>query len=403
MNTRQFPNFILGFAVVLVFGLTSSVQTQEPAKPKYTVKVDDDKTVVVDMEDSGAIDPMKRINFQAQGKFGNFNIGITTLQNQPLHLSHQPQFMIDGAVTQPGAGGRFEAGPPLGKTASGRQRIGSAATWVTPTNLRITQTAELVPARPKKAGDKRLMNTIMIAYNVENKSAQPHKVAMRILMDTYVVTNDGCLFAAPTMPGKILDGIVLKDKTLPPYVQMLQNPNLANPGFVSHLTLNMGSRYDKAEKVTLSSLRVGFGQWDMPVAPAMGDSAICFNWAAKEIKAGGKRDLAYAYGEGIAVAPDSEGRFQMALGGSFEPGKVFTISAVVADPMLGQTMTLELPAGMERLEGKEIQPVAPLTEGQEFSSVLWKARVLQPGQHPIRIRSSSGMTQAKIVSITAEK
>ena len=197
--------------------------------------------------------------------------------------------------------------------------------------------------------------------------------------------------------------MVLKDKTLPPYVQMLQRPNLQNPGFVSHLTLNVGSRYEKINKVILSSLQVGFGQWEMPVARANGDSAISFYWETKPIPPNGKRELAYAYGEGVAVAPDSEGRFQMALGGSFEPGKIFTISAVVADPTVGQTMTLELPAGMERLEGKEVQPVAPLAEEQEYSTVLWKARVIQPGQHTIRIRSSTGLTQSKIVTITAEK
>jgi hypothetical protein len=135
----------------------------------------------------------------------------------------------------------------------------------------------------------------------------------------------------------------------------------------------------------------------------MGDSAISFYWPTKEIKPGGKRELAYAYGEGVAVPAESEGRFQLALGGSFEPGKVFTISAVVADPALGQTLALELPKTMLRLDGKEVQPVGPLTEGLEYGAVLWRARVLQPGDHTIRVRSSTGMTQTKIVSITAEK
>jgi hypothetical protein len=165
----------------------------------------------------------------------------------------------------------------------------------------------------------------------------------------------------------------------------------------------VGKRYEQINKVILSSLQVGFGQWDMPVAKANGDSAISFYWETKSIPPGGKRELAYAYGEGVAVTPESEGRFQMALGGSFEPGKIFSISAVVADPTVGQTMTLELPAGMERLEGKEVQPVAGLADEQEYSTVLWKARVLQPGTYPIRLRSSTGVTQTKIVTITAEK
>ncbi len=82
---------------------------------------------------------------------------------------------------------------------------------------------------------------------------------------------------------------------------------------------------------------------------------------------------------------------------------MFTISAVVADPALGQTLTLELPKGMERLEGKQVQPVAALADDQEYSTVLWKARVVEPGEYPIRIRSSAGVTLTKVVTITAEK
>ena len=387
--------------VAILFTLASlQAHTQEPSKPKYTVRIHDEKTIVANIDDLVAIDPTRRINFQPQG---NFFANITTLKGETLHLSHFPQFMINGRVFQPGQGGRFEVmNAPLKSAPSGRKRIGSMTVWAL-NNLRITKTIELHPSKSKGLGQKRLMNTVLITFTIENKGTTTQTVGTRVCMDTFVIDNDGCLFAAPTHPGKVLDGIVLKEKTLPPYVQMLQRPDLRNPGYVSHLTLNMGSRYEKVDKVVLSSLRVGFGNWDMAVSPAMGDSAISFYWPTKEIKAGGKRELAYAYGEGVAVPAESEGRFQVALSGSFEPGKVFTISAVVADPALGQTLALELPKTMQRLEGKEVQPAGPLTEDHEYSTVLWRARVLQPGDHTIRIRSSTGVTQTKIVSITAQK
>ena len=93
----------------------------------------------------------------------------------------------------------------------------------------------------------------------------------------------------------------------------------------------------------------------------------------------------------------------MNLGGSFEPGKIFNVSAVVADPALGQTLALEIPKGMQRLEGKEIQAVGSLTGDQEYSTVLWKCRVVEPGEYRIRICSSTGITETKVVTITAEK
>jgi hypothetical protein len=58
---------------------------------------------------------------------------------------------------------------------------------------------------------------------------------------------------------------------------------------------------------------------------------------------------------------------------------------------------------MKRIEGKEVQSAPPLSDGQEYSTVLWKARVVEPGEHSLRIRSSTGVTATKIVSVAPEK
>ncbi|HYT91711.1 MAG TPA: hypothetical protein VEL76_23560, partial [Gemmataceae bacterium] len=218
--------------------------------------------------------------------------------------------------------------------------------------------------------------------------------------DTYVITNDGCLFAAPTIPGKILDGIVLKDKQLPPYLQMLQVPDLKNPGFVSHLTLDLGSRLEKPERLVLTRHGSGFDGWDMPANMAGGDSAIGVFWEPKELKPGGKREFAYGYGQGIATSPENEGRVQLALGGSFEPGKLFDVTAYVTDPAPGQSLTLELPAGMVLVEGKECQPVPEVRDDEVTSMIRWRGRVLRPGEFSLGVRSSAGTTQRKTITVT---
>jgi hypothetical protein len=143
------------------------------------------------------------------------------------------------------------------------------------------------------------------------------------------------------------------------------------------------------------------GQWDGGVQQAGGDSAMAVFWEPKEVKAGVKKKLAYAFGQGIAPSPQGDGNVAIALGGSFEPGKLFTVTAHVLDPAPGQSLILELPAGMERVEGKERQPV-PVAEDAN-SMVLWKARVLRPGQFNLRVHSSTGVTQTKIVTITENK
>jgi hypothetical protein len=370
---------------------------------KFDVKIRDEKTVVVDMEDSGGIDPTKRINFNGGMGFNNFNLNTMTMQGQQLHLSYYPQFLIDGRMMQAGQGGRLEAVQPLGKGKGGKKRDGYSTAWIID-GIHITQTVELHPSKQKKPGEKRLMNTVLVTYTLENKGTKASTIAVRTWMDTYIIDNDGCLYASPvTHPKQILDGMVLKDKQMPPYLQLLQRPDLNAPGYVAHLTFNIGGKYEKAEKLILSSYRVGATQWEMPVQNAMGDSALSFYWASKELKPGAKRELGYAYGEGIATSAEAEGRFQLDLGGSFVPGKMCTISALVADPGAGQSLKLELPPGMERLEGKEIEAVSPLADGQDYSTVLWKARVTKPGEYSIRVTSSTGITQTKIVTITAEK
>src|ERR1043165_102609 len=315
---------LVSLMTFLIGAASLSAWQDEPTRSKFGVKIQDEKAVVVPVEGgSGPIDPDERFRFQSQG---NFNVGISTMQGQTLHLGHGPTFMINGQIMPPGAGGRIEKmNVPLPKTPSGKARNGFMSTWIVNNTLHITNTVELIPSKARGSGQKRQMDTVLIAFSMENKGPQSQTVGMRLYMDTYVIDNDGCLFAAPTIPNQILNGMILKEKTMPPYLQMLQRPDLKNPGYVSHMTFNLGGRYEKADKVYLSSFGAGYNGWDMRVFAANGDSAITPYWPIKELKAGGKREIAYAYGGGVAVPLDSEGRFQVSLGGSFEPGKIFTV------------------------------------------------------------------------------
>ena len=60
---------------------------------------------------------------------------------------------------------------------------------------------------------------------------------------------------------------------------------------------------------------------------------------------------------GVAASLSPEANYNIRLGGSFELGKIFTIAAVIADPDEGLSLELDLPKGLERVEGKRIQPV----------------------------------------------
>ena len=395
----------IGLTALLAAGWVASSGQEPPrADNPYRITIKDDKPVVVEV--ALPIDPTQRIRYQPQG----LTAMVNAEQGQTLHLSHFPTLNIDGQMVQvggfggvgvpPGRGGRFEKqDQPLGKSAGGKMRQGFQTVYLHNKDLRVTFTCEVVPTKAQGKAQKRRSDSLLLRYLVENKGQQPHKFGLRVYMDVYIINNDGALFAAPTFPGKILDGIELKDKTLPDYVQLLEQPNLQNPGFVAHLTLNLGKSLEMPERVVLTRHGIGFGTWDMQPQPSGGDSALGIFWEPKEIKPGGKREFAYGYGQGIVLPPEGEGQYEVKLGGSFEPGKLFTVTAVVSDPAPGQALSLQLPEGVELVEGRTTQPVPSPLEFQANSVVMWKARVTRPGAFPLQIRSSSGTTLTKLVTV----
>ena len=127
----------------------------------------------------------------------------------------------------------------------------------------------------------------------------------------------------------------------------------------------------------------------MRAQPA-GDSAVAIFFDPKVLLPGGKRDMAYAYGIGIASNPEKEGRVNLQFAGSFEKGKQFTITAYIDDPVESQSLTLDLPAGLRLAEGKATQSVPAQPQGGQ-SIVLWKIQVEKLDSFALQVRSSNGV------------
>jgi len=383
---------------LFVMCATLEVLAQQPAvTPPVRVIIQDEKPS--DPEMLFAIDPVPHLQLTAKGIMA---YGIKVNQ-QNLNLEWMYNwFSIDGMVTYPGSNptGRFlKQNQPLAKTRGDRPRIGHMSVWEF-NKLTFTQEVEVVATR-SQAGANRRLDAVMVRYLVENKDTVPHKVGVRPHWnDVLLHANRGASYAAPNHPNKLLDGVELKGDKVPDHVQLLQKPDLKDPGFVAHLTFNLGSGFERPNRVVLTRGGALTGdKWDAVVAPAAGNTGLVLFWDPKEIKPGGHRKMAYAFGQGIAPHPDGDGQIAIALTGSFEPGKLFTIAAQVMDPAQGQSLTLELTAGMERVEGKERQPV-PAVDQEGNTMVLWKARVLNTGRFHLSVHSSTGLTQTKIITIT---
>lgn len=387
----------------LLVGIAANATCQDVAKPvKVTIK--DGK--VISGEPALPLDPNPRIR---AGYSGGAAFGLT-LDSKRITCTAEGSIWvtprIDNQEVQAGFdfvdNGRMEMPKPLAPGPYGKKRLGTQTTWAQ-NKIHFTQIIEIVPSKVTgkvAAGQKRRLDTARITYIAENKDTKPHMLELRTGIDILINNNDGALFASPTtVPDKVLDGVVLADKTLPEYIEVIENPDVKNPRFKATMTLKFGGHIEGPSKVVLTSLGAFGGGWDTPAQQAGGDSACAIYWSPKNLKPGEKREMVWAYGGGIATNPENEGKVSLALGGSFEPGKLFTILATVDDPVPSQTLTLELPKGMKLVEGKERANVAAPHEGAGSSVVLWKARVLETGEHEIRVRSSSGATQIKHVSV----
>jgi hypothetical protein len=313
--------------------------------------------------------------------------------------SAQTAFLVDGQIAVPAG----TAAAPLPRGRNGKPRPGVLHSWVQG-DLRVTQTIDIVPGRRGEKvapGTKRFLDTLLVRYVIENKGQRPHTVGTRVRIDLFNITTDGPLVAAPaTMPGKLLDGVVLKGpKEVPPYLMSLQNPDLKNPGNIAYFTFKLGSRVEPPGRVIHTWHAAPYNVWDVPAMRSMNDSDLVMYWEAQPLRPGARRELAYAYGEGIAGSPENEGRVTVTFGGSFAPQKLFSVTAYVEDPAEGQSLTLDLPPGMERVEGRAVQPVPAAGESGR-SVVVWRGRVLRPGRYSVRIHSSSGVTETRTVVIT---
>jgi hypothetical protein len=397
---------VRGVAAIVLASMLSISAMRADDPPRYRVEIKDGASVAQEMQ--LPIDPQVRIVAQHAGNgiFGLTvdNMRITCSPNGSIWSSA----LVDGAFHSHlglvnGVGGPINAQPmqqALPKGPAGKERRGFLFKFKIG-QLDFTQTVEVIPSKPVVAGQnaKRQLDTCRISYLVENKDKQAHEVAVRSNIDILVNNNDGALFASPTTePGQVLNGVVLEGKKLPAFIQVLERPNVKDPGFAPVMTFNFGSRVEGPNKVVLTQLgALGNAGWDVP-AMAAGDSACAIFFDKKTLKPGEKREMVWAYGGGIASNPDNEGKVTLALGGNWEPGKVFTLAALVEDPIVSQTLELELPAGMQRVEGAELQPV-PAPNASGYSSVLWKGRVDRPGAFDVKVRSSTGVTQTKTVLV----
>jgi len=315
---------------------------------------------------------------------------------------------IDGKDHEFGGGsGKLTApGAKLPPDPARQARERSQSIWEA-AGVRVTQTLEIVPGRQPvevaKDVRKRLFDTCVVRYLLENTDGKPHKIGLRLQIDTLIGNNDGVPFIVPGFPDlvtKFKDFPTLAE--VPEFVQALEKPDLRNPGTVAHLTLRFPG-LEPPGRLSLTNWAGADAPWDVPLRDIGGDSAAVLYWPERELGAGAKRELGFAYGLSSLATVGGGTKLALNVEGRFQVGRVFTVLAYVHNPVPGEKLSLILPDGLELAGGRTHEPAPPLPPGvREGNSLLtWKITARQSGVFQLVVRSSAGSEERRSVTIAA--
>ncbi|HYT87535.1 MAG TPA: hypothetical protein VEL76_02345 [Gemmataceae bacterium] len=396
------------------------------AEPEERTRAAEQAPVKVDIKDEpeevepvkgkptgGPVDPTPRVTYN----YGpNQRFGITAMKDQfGRPLNKRITYSFNGATSNTRLkidGQDRDFGEPTGQWLSKGKKIADNPTRQSKNGsisilqvgtLKISQILEVVPSKqpvPVAGGvRKRLLDTVLIRYVLENNDNRPHALGIRAHVDTLIGNNDGVPFTVPGRGG-LVDTFhdFRQPNEVPDFIQALEVPNLQNPGTVAHMTLKVGGGLEPPSRVSLTHWPTGNAPWEVPVMHMGTDSAVIIYWNERVLQPKQKREVGFAYGLGAVDASEAAGKLGITLGGSFEPGQVFTVTAYVVNPVPKQTLTLEVPAGLQVLDAPTV--VVPKAQGKPPTSVVtWNTKVLQTGEHRIRVKSSTGAAQSKTITI----
>lgn len=162
---------------------------------------------------------------------------------------------------------------------------------------------------PVKSSTTGLFNSVQIKYRIKNNDTRPHKIGLRIMLDTMLGENDGAPFRFG-QDAVTTDRLYYK-KELPVFWQAFDT--LSNPNVTSQGTFN-GPSVTPPDKVYLADWgSLADGVWNFDFNPNEEfirkgefetDSAIAMFWVPEILKPGQEKTYITEYGlGGITIVP----------------------------------------------------------------------------------------------------
>ncbi len=179
-------------------------------------------------------------------------------------------------------------------------------------NIEVTQKLRFVLGPTTGRED-----TVEISYRVVNKCHRPHKIGIRIMLDTYLGKEDGAPFRIPGIGNVTTETQFVKDK-IPIYWYSFDD--IGEPSVRSQGTLIIPNTTPPDKVIFASWGRLNKYYWDFKVSPGRSfkrsfigpqDSAVAIYWNPVELKPNESRKVVTYYG---------------LYGGTLYKGKIFNIS-----------------------------------------------------------------------------
>lgn len=258
--------------------------------------------------------------------------------------------------------------------------------------VRVTQHLQLVP------GQDQLLDTLLVYYQATNYGTVPQKVAVRVMLDTFIGKNDGVPFTVPGVKGFVTKQAEYRSGDIPDYLEVVENPDDSkDPGTIARVGLR-GLHWGDVLLQEPAAVRIcrfpgGQKKWDWAMEDMQDDSCVAVYWPEQELAARSTTHLAMTYGLGKLDISD-----QLALStpAAVAPGREFVVTAYVYNAAAGQKVTLEVPAGVE-LVGDAEQAVR---EAARRTQVFWKVKARSEGA--VRFEAVSGRARARPVTVRVQ-
>jgi hypothetical protein len=357
--------------------------------------------VNLDEKDPRDDQKFKRLTYMADGSYNNTCVKIDGSE----HLYGQ-------------APGGWAKDDKTGRRLNGVELI-KGRKWVSaceyPGKVRVVQTVMIVPNEDTTPAR---LNTALIHYAVENRDSVPHKVGLRMMVDTYIGSNDGVPFALPGRSDLVMTKVDIADaKQVPEFIQALERPDLNDPGTVATMVLKFPGEFrlnnskepplDPITRLVICrfpgnpEVRWDFEHFDMndKKKGEQNDSCVTLYWPEEIMPAHTKRAMAFSYGLG-RIDVGSSGNGGLALTAPAKPytGGTFAVTAWVRNPQPGQQVTLELPTGMSLVdERSETQAVG--RGSPELGQVSWRVKVARdtkPNTYTLKARTTGTSASVQV-------